>query len=56
MRLLPQEATNLVGQFVKIIHKVLFNHISNQTKVFLDNIEIKGPKIIFNNKELAPKI
>lgn len=44
MIITPQGATNLVAEFVKIIHKVLTDHILNKTELFLDNIEIKRLK------------
>lgn len=56
MTTLPQGATNLVAQFVRITLKVLSNHLCNQAKPFFDDVGIKKPKTIYNNQELAPKI
>ena len=31
-------------------------HLQDQAKLFLDNIGVKQPKTIYNNKKLAPRI
>lgn len=46
----------MLGQFVRIAHKVLFDHIPKRAKAFLDDVGIKGPKATYNNEELAPGI
>lgn len=56
MTTLSQRATSLVIQFVKIVFKVLGDHLRNQAKHFLDNVGIKKPKIMYNNEEFAPGI
>lgn len=53
---LAQATTNLVIQFMRIVLKILVLCLQNQAKLFLDDMEIKGPKIICNNKELVPGI
>ncbi len=51
---LPQGATNLVAQFVRITVKVLSDHLRDRAKLFLDDVGIKRSKTIYNNQELAP--
>lgn len=54
--ILVQGATNLIAQFVRIVLKILVPYLHNWAKLFLDDVKIKGPKIIYNNKKLAPGI
>lgn len=54
--ILVQGATNLIAQFVRIVLKILVPYLHNWAKLFLDDVKIKGPKIIYNNKKLAPRI
>ena len=56
MTTLAQGATNSVAQFVRIVLKILAPYLRDRTKPFLDNVGVKGPKTIYNNKELAPGI
>lgn len=53
---LVQGAINLVVQFVKIVLKILVLYLYNRAKFFLDNVAIKEPKTIYNNKKVAPGI
>lgn len=43
----------MIVQYVKIMLKILTPYLYDQVKPFLDNIEIKGPKTIYNNKKLV---
>ena len=54
--ILPQGATNLVAQFVKITFKILADHLRDQAELFLDDVGIKGPKTTYNNEEFTPEI
>lgn len=54
--ILSQRATNLVAQFIIILLKVLSNHLHNEAKPFLNNVELKKLAIIYNNKKLTQKI
>lgn len=56
MTTLAQSAINLVVQFVGIISKILVPHLRNRFLSFLDNLGVKSPKTMYNNKELAPRI
>ena len=56
MTTLFQGATNFVAQFVQIILNILASYLQDQAKPFLDNLEAKGPKTKYNNKEIAPGI
>lgn len=49
----PQDATNLVAQFVRIAVKILAPYLWDQTKLFLNDIGVKKLKTKYNNKELA---
>ena len=56
MTSLLQGATNSVAQFVRIVLKVLADHLRDRAELFLDDVGIKGPKTTYNNEELAPGI
>ena len=56
MTTLPQGATNLVAQFVRIVTKILAAHLRDRAKQFLDDLGVKGPKTTYNNEEVAPGI
>ena len=53
---LPQGATNLVAQFVRIITKILENLILEDCLPFLDDISVKGLLSTYNDKEVIPRI
>lgn len=53
---LTQSTKNLIAQFVKIIFKILALHLLVQAMFFLDDIEVKKLKTMYNNKELLSKI
>lgn len=53
---LAQSATNLVAQFIKIVLKILAPYLRDGAKLFLDDIRVKRPKTIYNNKELTSGI
>jgi len=55
MTTLPQNATNSVTQFVRVITKILQDHLS-RCLPFIDHIGVKGPKIIYNNEEMISGI
>lgn len=46
----------MIVQFVRIILKILASYLHDQTKLFLDNLRVKGPKITYNNEKLVFKI
>src|SRR6266536_2411186 len=52
---LPQNAINLITQFIRVIIKILQDHLSRYL-LFINDIGVKGPKIIYNNEEMAPSI
>lgn len=56
MTIFSQSAINLVAQFVEIVLKILAAHLRNRAKFFLDDVEVKRPKIKYNNEELALEI
>lgn len=56
MSTLAQSTTNLVVQFVKIVLKILALYLRNRALPFLDDIKVKDPKIMYNNKKPALKI
>ena len=49
---LPQGATNLVAQFVRVVTKILEDLIPHDYMLFLDNIGVKGPTTTYNNTEV----
>jgi hypothetical protein len=51
-----QEITNSIAQFVRIVTKILEKHIPHVYLLFIDNISIKDPKTIYNNKEIIFEI
>ena len=53
MTQLPMGATNSVAQFVQIVTKILQNHIPDMPRQFVDDVEVKNPKMTYNNKEVA---
>jgi hypothetical protein len=53
---LSQKATNSITQFVRIVTKILQKHIPHICLPFINNIEIKGLRIIYNDEETAPGI
>jgi hypothetical protein len=53
MTILLMRIINFVAQFVRIIMKILIDHILDVARSFLDDIEIKNSKIKYNNKEVT---
>jgi hypothetical protein len=56
MTTLSIRAINSVAQFVRIIIKILIDHILDVARSFLDDIEIKSSKIKYDNEEVASSI
>ena len=56
MTTLLQGATNSVAQFVRIVTKILEDLIPEDCLPFLDDISVKGPLFMYNNKEVIPGI
>jgi hypothetical protein len=56
MTILLTRAINSVAQFVRIIMKILIDHILDVVRFFLDNIEIKSSKTKYDNEEVALSI
>lgn len=50
MTTLPQGATNSVAQFVRIITKILADHIPQNALPFIDDVGVKGPKTTYDNQ------
>jgi hypothetical protein len=53
---LPQGATNSVTQFVQIVTKVLEDLILEDCLPFLDNISVKGPLFMYNDKKVISSV
>ena len=53
---LPQGATNLVTQFVRIVTKILEDLIPKDCLPFLDDIGVKGLLSTYDDKEVIPGI
>ena len=56
MTRLPMGAINSVAQFVRIVTKILQDHIPEVARQFVDDVGVKGPKTTYNNAEVAPGI
>lgn len=55
MTILAQGATNSVAQFVKIVLKILAQHLRNRAKPFPDDVRVKGPKPRTTMRNLLPE-
>ena len=53
---LVQGATNSVAQFVRVVTRILKDHIPNKCRTFVDDVPVKGPTSTYNNEEIAPGI
>ena len=53
---LPMGATNSVAQFVRIVTKILQNHIPHIARQFIDDVGVKGPKTTYNDVEVFPGV
>jgi hypothetical protein len=51
-----QRVTNSIIQFVRIVTKILEKYIPHVYLPFIDNINIKRPKITYNNEKVVPRI
>jgi hypothetical protein len=56
MTILSMRVINSVAQFVRIVMKILIDHISDVARSFLDDIEIKSSKTKYDNEEVASSI
>jgi hypothetical protein len=56
MTILSMRAINSVAQFVRIVMKILIDHILNVARSFLDDIEIKNSKTKYDNEEVTSDI
>ena len=53
---LSQKAINSMTQFVKIVTKILKNHLRTRCKSFLDDIEMKESRSRYDDREVASSI
>ena len=53
---LPMGATNSVAEFVRVITKIVREHIPRVAMPYLDDICIKGPKTDYYQEEVLPGI
>jgi hypothetical protein len=56
MTQLLQGWRNSVGTFQRVIGKIHYRQIPHEVRPFVDDVVIKGPKIRYNNEEIAPGI
>jgi RNase H-like domain found in reverse transcriptase/Reverse transcriptase (RNA-dependent DNA polymerase) len=52
---LPQGATNSVGQFVRVMNRIL-DAVHREAGAFIDDVGIEGPRTDYGNEEVAPGI
>ena len=52
---LPQGATNSVGQFVRVMTKIL-EHVHKEAGAYIDDIGIEGPRTDYDNDKVEPGI
>lgn len=53
----PMGVINSVAQFVRVMTKILLNHIKNErAKLFLNDIIVKESKSNYNNEKVKPEI
>ncbi len=50
MTTILMKATNSVTQFVRVVNKIIVDHVSHHALFFVDDIEVKELKIKYNNK------
>jgi Integrase zinc binding domain/RNase H-like domain found in reverse transcriptase/Reverse transcriptase (RNA-dependent DNA polymerase)/Chromo (CHRromatin Organisation MOdifier) domain len=56
MTTLPQGATNSVGQFIRIVLKVLYQILGIDAMPFMDDIAVKGPRSRYDDEEILPGV
>jgi hypothetical protein len=56
MTILSMRIINFVTQFVRIVIKILIDHILDVARSFLDDIEIKNSKTKYDNEKIASSI
>jgi hypothetical protein len=54
--ILSMRVINSVAQFVRIVMKILIDHISDVVRFFLNDIEIKNSKTKYDNEKVALSI
>src|SRR5438045_3771946 len=50
------KVTNSVRQFVQAMQQILAKHISHDTSVYLNDVEVKNLKIKYNNEEVSSEL
>ena len=53
---LPQETINSMTQFVKVVTKILKDHLRTRCRSFLDDIEMKESRSRYDDREVASNI
>ena len=56
MTRLPQDWTNSVAEFIRIIERIHYRQIPWEVRPFIDDIGITGPKSRYNDEEISPGI
>ena len=56
MTTLPQNATNSVAHFIRIVLKILSPHLQDRGESFLEDVGVKRSKSRLNTEEMAPRI
>jgi hypothetical protein len=53
---LPQGATNLVAEFVRVMTKICRDYIPDCCMPYLDDVCVKGPKTNYDKAEVKPGV
>lgn len=53
---LPMGTTNSVAEFVRVVTKVLADHIPKRAMPFMDDVAVKGPKTDYDGEESLPGV
>jgi hypothetical protein len=56
MTTIPMGATNSVAQFVRVVNKIIADHVPHHALPFVDDIGVKGPKTTYNNEFILPGV
>jgi hypothetical protein len=56
MTTILMRAINFVAQFVRVVNKIIVDHVSHHALLFVDDIEVKRFKMKYNNEFILSEI